>query len=201
LGLTEESYDEAWRAVIGDATRLMERNDTASHEAAEVFQRWWRLIDVFTKGDEALQSGALLALFDALADPVVAAKAPVSEKLLTFLQLIGISTAKAEQPPSDDDPPTSGTPRWSEDDIRRVIDDFTRQGWTAGLPPAPGLGPPPGLMKAIFAALGPLTKVRYLRADGDVDLHRVVFANGSRLLCRIAEDNSGDISRFAITPD
>jgi DNA-binding transcriptional MerR regulator len=198
LGLTEGTYNDAWQAVIADATRLMERGEDASPEAADVLRRWTALTDVFTKGDEALMSGSLLAFYDAVADPAVAQKSPISEDLLIFMNLIGLKKALASQVAGDlEDAPSEGEARATEAALRGLIEDLRRgKRKTAFIDadPAKAKGPPIPMLKAILAALGPLKSVRYLRSESGSDIHRAVFARGS-LLCTVALDADGELTK------
>jgi MerR family transcriptional regulator, thiopeptide resistance regulator len=198
LGMTDAEYDDAWRSVIADATKLMRRCDDASPEAQDVLRRWVRLSEVFSNGDLTLQAGVFAALYSGLKDPSVAAKSPISEALLAFMHQIRNREFIASLPePADERPDRKPHP--SDAAVRTLIDSLVDGSFASQAKPEIGDDEDAQLRRAHFAALGPVTSLHHLRSDDRGDIHRATFTGG-RMLCTTRRDETGKITFFELVP-
>ncbi len=198
LGMTDAEYDDAWRSVIADATELMRRCDDASPEARDVLRRWVRLSEVFSNGDLTLQSGVFAALYFGLKDPSVAAKSPISEALLIFINKIRIREFMASLPEPADERPDH-KPHPSNAAVRTLIDSLVDGSFASQAKSEIGDGEDARSRRAHFAALGPVTSLHHLRSDERGDVHRATFTDG-RMLCTTRRDETGKITYFELVP-
>ena len=88
--LAARPYDQAeigrqWMVLIEEAKVLMAAGDPASPAAQDLGRRWKALFEQFTGGDKAIESKVNAVWRDAFADPVAAARLPVSEEMFTFI--------------------------------------------------------------------------------------------------------------------
>ena len=88
--LAARPYDQAeigrqWMVLIEEAKVLMAAGDPASPAAQDLGRRWKALFEQFTGGDKNIESKVNAVWRDAFADPVAAARLPVSEEMFTFI--------------------------------------------------------------------------------------------------------------------
>jgi len=88
--LAARPYDQAeigrqWMVLIEEAKVLMAAGDPASPAAQDLGRRWKALFEQFTGGDKAIESKVNAVWRDAFADPVAAARLPVSAEMFAFM--------------------------------------------------------------------------------------------------------------------
>lgn len=88
--LARRKYDQAdvsarWEALIAEAKALMDKGNPRSAEALDLAHRWKALVEEFTGGDAAVLGKLRAVWSDAMADPAVAPRLPISRELMGFV--------------------------------------------------------------------------------------------------------------------
>jgi DNA-binding transcriptional MerR regulator len=88
--LASRSYDQmeaarVWDELIGEAKKLMAKSDPVSAEAKDLARRWMAQMRLFSQGDAGLEAKVTAVWSEALADPAVAPKLPVTPDIFAFI--------------------------------------------------------------------------------------------------------------------
>lgn len=88
LGPELKAFSTAWEKVLADAKDLMARDDFRSAEAREVYERWLKLANTFTRGDPTLNAKSAAIWREALSDPSLEPRLPVKRDLWDFMHKV-----------------------------------------------------------------------------------------------------------------
>jgi DNA-binding transcriptional MerR regulator len=87
-GYDEPSFSAAWRAMFEEARALTAANDASSPRACALARRWIEMISYFTRGDAEIERKERAIWEEAMSDPTVADKIPISSEEFAFVQKI-----------------------------------------------------------------------------------------------------------------
>lgn len=89
FGGDEAAVAKAWYDLIADANTVMAKGDPGSTEAFAIVRRWKALQDAFTGADPDLTAKTGAVWREALSDPAMAPKLPMTEALWAFVAEAG----------------------------------------------------------------------------------------------------------------
>src|SRR5262249_47800641 len=90
LNLDHADINRRWDALYIEARELMAKGDPTSPAAIDLARRWAAMVELFTRGDPALEQRAANVWKAAMADPKAAPKLPIDPAMFEF---VGKATA------------------------------------------------------------------------------------------------------------
>ncbi|HEX4740690.1 MAG TPA: MerR family transcriptional regulator [Caulobacteraceae bacterium] len=103
-GNDQAAIGREWDAVFEEAHALQAAGDTTSTRARELARRWMRMANLFTDGDSDISERSQAFWGDAMADPQLGPRLPVTPELLRFvgkiMQTVVAEDGRASNPPA-----------------------------------------------------------------------------------------------------